>query len=232
MLSTGLVAAILGTDFVLGKHFALLQLGVAAHAFADPLKNYTIDFPEHILRYSLPREIADKIEPLVQEKQLSQFSPSDKNFIAHGYLEIAGTLHDFNGPFWVGAYGSLKFDFIVQKRVHEFKGEIKTLDGLDKYIRWWANDGNPSHSFNFRRVVVGGSEWLSRSQNNFSGSIITTGSESKELEIISIPIDNEMFLDVGFSIMEWVPDSAKKWKQNAERLRDTIKSTVALEPKR
>jgi hypothetical protein len=217
---------------ILARYLALLQLVVAVHAYADSMKNYTIGFPEHILRYSLPREIADKIEPLVQEKQLSQFSPADKNFVAHSYLEIAGTLHDFNGPFWVGAYGSLKFDFIVQKRSQKFTGQINTLDGLDKYIRWWTNDGSPSHSFSFGRVLVGGSEWLSRSQNNFSDSIIPSGSQRKELEIISIPIDNDMFLDIGFSIVEWVPDSAKKWKKKAERLRETIQSTIALEPKK
>jgi hypothetical protein len=216
---------------ILARYLVLLQLGVAAHACAEPMKNYTIDFPEHILRYSLPREIADKMEPWVQEKQLSQFSPTDKNFVANGYQEIAGTLHDFNGPFWVGAYGSLKFYFIVRKRSPDYHGDITNLDGLDRYIHWLMNDGNPAHIFKYDRVMLGGSQWIRRLQDNFSDLTVADGWQRQELEIISIPIDNDMFLDVSFIVMEWVPGSAKKWKQKAEELRDAIKATIVLEPK-
>jgi len=217
---------------IIARYLMLLQLGVAAHVCAAPMKNYTIDFPEHILRYSLPQEIADKMEPWVQEKQRSQFSPTDKSFVTSGYRQIAGTLYDFNGPFWVGAYGSLKFYFIVRKRSPDSHGDITNLDGLDRYIHWLMNDGNPAHIFKYDRVMLGGSQWIRRLRDNLSEPILAPGEQREEFEIISIPIDNDMFLDVTFIMMEWVPGKAMKWKQKAEELRDAIKATIVLEPKK
>ena len=47
----------------------------------------------------------------------------------------------------------------------------------------------------------------------------------------SCPIDETMFLDVGFWITETVPGSAAKWKPKVEAFREAIKATITLQPK-
>ncbi|MBP6864378.1 MAG: hypothetical protein KBC32_03800 [Candidatus Didemnitutus sp.] len=53
------------------------------------------------------------------------------------------------------------------------------------------------------------------------------------LVIFSLPLNDEIFLDVGFNVMAWTPDRAKdkKWKPKAEAWRELILATVVLERK-
>ena len=58
--------------------------------------------------------------------------------------------------------------------------------------------------------------------------------EPEELEIFSLPLDNDMFLDVGFNVMQWEGGRGKdkKWKAKAESMREAIKATIVSEPKK
>jgi len=207
---------------------ALLQMFLHISMHAQPMKTYTIDFPKHVFRFGIPMEIAKGIWPTDIDQK---FDPFDAAYLRDGFRRIGSSLYDFKGPFWKDAYGSLKINFIVQKRSPKFQSEIVTLDGLDRYIRWWTQDVNPSYPFNFGRAVCGNSTWLSRAHSNFSMPNSTETGQREELEVFSIPIDGDMFLDVGFIITEWEPGSANKWRLKAEKLREAIKSTMVLETK-
>ncbi|WP_404425806.1 hypothetical protein [Nibricoccus sp. IMCC34717] len=200
---------------------------VTMHA-AQVMRPYAIELPRHILRFSIPEEIAHNLSPREVEVR---FDPCDSSFAKNGFREIAGTMHDFNGPFWVGAYGSLKFHFMVQKKRAEFAGDISTADGLEFYVRQWNGtiEGRAT-GCTFSRVLMNGMPAVRREWNTFGDSSTI---EPDNLEILSLPLSDEMFLDIGFNIKEWESGRGKEreWKPKAEALREAIKATVILEPK-
>ena len=193
------------------------------------MRPYVIELPKHTLRFSLPLEIARELSPLEVE---SQFDPSRPKVFDGGFREIAGHLYDINGPVWVGAYGSLKFHFIVQKRSTAFDGDITTVEGLEHYVRQWnATIRGRDTGCAFSRALLNGMPAVRREWNRF---LDPANPEPDHLVIFSLPLDDQMFLDVGFNIMEWAGGRGKegKWKPKAEALREAIKSTIVLEPKR
>jgi hypothetical protein len=206
-----------------------LAMTTAMHASTPTVKSYTIDLPHYMLHFALPEEMANAIPPW---KLVQRFDPEDSAYLSNGFLEVVAGYHDFKGPFWVGTYGSLEFGFIVQKRLPEFQGEITTLDGLGRYVQWWCNKTNPTYDFKFDKGTLNGMTCVRRRHNTFGSQPAPNTPELEELEIFSQPLDSETFLDMGFTITESVPGSAKKWKEKAEELRDAIKATIVLEPKK
>jgi hypothetical protein len=192
------------------------------------MQSYLIELPHHILRFSLPEEIARDLSPREIE---SRFDPRDPSFVRNGFREIAGTMHDFNGPFWVGAYGSLKFHFMVQKKNPQFGGDITTVEGLERYVRQWNEtiEGRATGCV-FSRASLNGMPTVCREWNRFGDS---SNREPDYLEIFSLPLNDEMFLDIGFNVMCWEGGRGKesKWKPKAEALREAIKATIVLESK-
>jgi hypothetical protein len=201
---------------------------VPARAAAPAMKSYTIDLPNHILRFSLPEEIVQGELPF---KVVDPFDPQDPSFIKNGFYEIVGALYDVKGPFWVGAYGSLELHFIVQKRNAAIGGDITTIEGLERYVPQWVERVHGrSEKRTFSRASLHGMATIERAESTFGD---TTELEPEEMEIFSLPLDEEMFLDVGFTVMGWEGGHGKeaKWKPKAEAMREKIKATVVLEPK-
>ncbi len=202
---------------------------IIMHAAAPAMRPYTIDLPRHVLRFSLPEEMAKEMTPLQVEKR---FDPSEPGVLEGGFRQIAGHLYDFKGPFWGGAYGSLKFHFMVQKKMPEFGGVITTMEGLEGYVRQWNGtiEGRATGCV-FSRASLNGMPAVRREWNRFSD---LSKREPDHLEIFSLPLTDEIFLDVGFNLMTWEGGRGKesKWKPRAEALRETIKATVVLEPKK
>jgi len=186
----------------------------------------TIDLPHYVLHFTLPDEMADAIPPW---KLVPKFDPADSNYLRVGSLAVATGLHEFKGPFWIGTRGYLGFNFTVQRRSREYGGEINTLDGLERYLRWWMRSGSDVEDFSFDRSILA-VKCVRRWRDTFGGPANSAG-EREELEIFSVPLDGEEFLDIGFHITESIPGSTAEWKQRAEELRDAIKATIVLEPK-
>jgi hypothetical protein len=199
-------------------------IGMQAHAASPEMRTFTIDLPYHVLRFALPEEMAREMSPLQVEKR---FDPSEPGILESGFRVIANKLYDFNGPFWVGAYGSLGFNVSVIKRHPEYDGAIGTIDGLNAYIRWWTGEG--MGEFGYDLAELNGIPCVRRSYDTFAHP--RQGDTTRALEVFSYPLDDDMFLEVGCSITEWVPKSAKKWKKKAEAMREAINATIILEPR-
>lgn len=91
------------------------------HAAGPAMQPYVIELPGHVLRFSLPVAMARGNRPV---KQVTRFDPRDDSFARKDFYKVFSVLHDFNGPFWVGAYGSLKIHVMVQRRRAEFPDDI------------------------------------------------------------------------------------------------------------
>jgi hypothetical protein len=188
------------------------------------MHNYSIDLPDHTLRFSLPQEIVRRMPP---DKIDKNFDPSDPSFQRAGFRELGRWLHDFNGPFWTGAYGSLRFHFMVRRLDKGPMEKAATPEELSLYLRKQINS---EYGFAYEQAILNGASCTRRFRSTF-GRIDVSTEKKEELEIFSFPLNDQMFLEVGFNIMEWVPGKTKSWKENAERLREAIKATVVLEPK-
>jgi len=211
--------------FLLGLSLWCAGLGTVQ---AAPMSSYTIDLPSHVLQFSIPKEISRNMRPNEVEQR---FDPRDASFAKNGFREIAGTLHDINGPFWAGAYGSLKFHFMVQKRMPGFGGDITTVEGLEQYVRRWNRTiGGRATECTFSRTFLNGMPAVRREWNTFDDP---ADPEPQNLEIFSLPLADDMFLDVGFNVMAWTGGREKesKWKARAETLREQIKAAIVLLPK-
>lgn len=192
------------------------------------MRPYKIDLPRHVLRFSLPEEIAREMSPLQVARY---FDPNEPGVLEGGFRQLAGHLYDFKGPFWVGAYGSLKFHVMVQKKMPEYEDDISSIEGLDQYVRKWNRtiEGRATGCV-FSQASLNGAPAVRRHWNTF---VDPSDREPEDLEIFSLPLDDGMFLDFGFNVMAWESGrkNERKWKSKAEALREAIKATIALEPR-
>lgn len=194
-------------------------------AATPAMRSYTIDLPHHVLRFSLPEEIAQHMGPRMIDKS---FDPStNKTFQKDGFRDLVRMYYQLQGPVWVGAYGGLRFDFTVVRRVEESKEDITTVDGLERYVRWWIGGMPENRDFSFGQAELAGAKWVFRWRNTMGGA----GVNAADVQAFSFPIDQTSFLRIYFEITETVPGSAAKWKPKAEALREAIKATVVLQPK-
>ena len=194
-------------------------------AAAPAMRSYTIDLPQNVLRFSLPEEIAQHMGPRLIDKS---FDPStNKTFKRDGFRDLVSMYYQIQGPFLVGPYGALRFDFTVVRRVDGYEGDITTVDGLERYVRWWIGGMPENRDFSFGQAELAGVKWVFRWRNTMGGG----GVNAADVQAFSFPIDQTSFLRVDFWISETVPGSAPKWKPRAEALREAIKATVVLQPK-
>lgn len=201
---------------------------ITMQASAPVMKPYAIDLPNHVLRFSLPEEIVRGDLPVTL---VQRFEPQNASFVKNGFYEIFATLYDIKGPFWVGAYGSLKIHLMVQKRNPEFGRDITAVEGLERYVRQWNRtiEGRATGCV-FSRAALNGMPAVRREWNTFGDP---SKREPEDFEIFSLPLSDELFLDVGFNVKAWEGGRGKegKWKAKAEAMREAIKATIVLEPK-
>jgi hypothetical protein len=198
--------------------FSLVLFGVTGRLVAAERKpvvrSYRIYLPNHVLEFSLPEEIArDLREGRVPE----YFDPTEPKAFERGFRPLLSTLYDFNGAFWVGAKGSFKFYIFIQQRAPEFEGDISTIDGLEKYIEWWIPKVRNPAFCTFGRSVLNGNQALSRRFDNSQ-------------EIISVPLDKDMFIEFGLTLMYWARGS-KGWVKKAHAMSDEIRASIVLKPR-
>ena len=197
----------------------------ALPAAAPSMRPYVIDLPNHTLRFSLPEEIAAKMSPLQADPK---FDPkTSKTYERDGFRGLASKYYQFQGPFWVGAYGALRFDFTVVRRKSDYRDGIATPHALARYVPWWMEQLKDADGYAFNQVRMAGALWAFRRKSTFGH--VNQGAE--EVQGFSCPVDETMFLDVSFWITETMPGSAAKWKPQAEAFREAIKATIVLQPK-
>lgn len=194
-------------------------------AAAPAMRPFVVDLPNHTLRFSLPEEIARQMSPLQADPR---FDPKTSDtYERDGFRFLASKYYQFQRPFWAGAYGALKFEFSVVRREAKYRDEIITLGGLDRYLNWWRARLRDKDGYIFSQAELSGRRWVYQHRNTFGQ--VAQGAE--EMQGFSCPIDETMFLDVGFWITETVPGSAAKWTPQAEAFREAIKATIVLQPK-
>lgn len=202
--------------------FAVVCTGI--NAAPDKTVPFALELPGCTLRFSLPIDVARDILPFKPVR--TRFDPLDPAYARNQCEILAHILHTFKGPFWANDYGGLWFVVTVRKRSHEYREEITTIDGLQQYILWWLQKNNSSVPviFDHRKLndLISVHRWNSAYKN-------PTLEEIDDMEEFSIPLSEEAFLDIGFSIVDWKEGHANKWKPLAEELRSAIKSTIVIE---
>jgi len=187
---------------------------VVAAGRKPAVRSYRIYLPDHVLEFSLPEEVARELS----EGQVPDyFDPTEPNVFNRGFKPLLSALYDFNGPFWVGAKGSFEFYIFIQQRAPEFEGDISTIDGLEKYIEWWIPTVRNPARCTFGQSVLNGNQILSRRFD-----------DSKE--IISMPLDQGMFIEFGLTLMYWARGS-KGWVKKAHAMSDKIRASIMLKPR-
>ncbi len=173
----------------------------------------SVALPYHLLEFALPAEVAAQMHP---GKINSSFDPV-KGF-ERGFQILTSKLYDFNGPFWVGARGSLKFYVYAIERPQEFLGDITTVDGLEKYIDLRIPSARKRGVLS--RVTLNGAPAVSRRFGDY-------------IEVLSFPIDQQMYLDFGLRV-EGIPGGKStntSWKKEAVAMRDAIRASIVFRPK-
>ena len=92
-------------------------------------------------------------------------------------------------------------------------------------------NGNQNYGFNFDRCSISGSTWVRRWKNTFNTPPTAEDPEIVDVEILGVPLDAGMFLEVSFRISETMAGSPRSWKVQATALREAIKATVIVEQK-
>jgi hypothetical protein len=210
---------------------------LARDLMASPLggvRTYSIELPTHVLRFSLPEDVAQQIRP---QQIKSKFNPMDRAYRQDGFCILASKYLQFNAPFWSGPlggpsiYGGMEFEFCMVQRYSSYNGDITSLQGLDHYVRWWIGNRATGKGFEFGRATLVNKEWVYRWRNTIGGAPAAGELSPSEAQVFSFPIDEDMFLEVRFYIKDYTPESSKKWKERADVIREEIKATIVVEPK-
>jgi hypothetical protein len=182
-----------------------------------------IELPGHILRFSVPSEMLPSKWPV---KYVPRFDPQNSNIRDGGFYGVFELLHDFDGPFWVGAYGSLKIAVsIVHKCTAATDIDVSTPEGIENCVR--AEEDSATYAV--FRATLNGIPAVLRSQDSFGepGPGVL-----KDTQVFSLPLDAESYLNISFFVREWEGGRAKavRWKPKAEAMREAIKATVEMAP--
>jgi hypothetical protein len=177
-------------------------------------RSYVIHLPSHLVRFSLPTEMAREVpEDLVPD----YFDPAEPGVFQKGFHSLANALHDFNGAMWVGALGSLSFDLLAIERSPEFQGDISNAEGLEKYIRWWVPLVGKGVASFFGRIELNGVQAVVRRFGDWE-------------EMISFPIQNDMFVEFHLGIDTVSGTAHGSWVRRAESMRDAIRASIVVGP--
>jgi hypothetical protein len=190
-----------------------------------PMHSFSINLPNHNLRFALPETIVQDMHPFEMESKLD---PRDRTLSIDGFRDVARHGYEFKRALGFGTKGWFRFSFGVVKPLKDSNFDITTTDGLDEYIRWWLVQKGSSVGFQFDRSLQGGQIWLRREKNTFVHPASDgTGLGSHE-RIICVPLTKEMFFQASFLISESVPGSAKKWESRAEVFREAIEASLSI----
>jgi hypothetical protein len=184
---------------------------------------YSIGFPKIVMQFSLPKLSLVANSAIFRQKYFDQ---DREEFSSKGFEELGEGAVNFEGPFWVGTYGSVTFSILVVKKSAQFRGEIGTVDSLSRYVRWWR----ASYGFNFKNGELGSLACVISWVDMFSGGRapgIGNGALAN-MEIFSIPLDDDTFLEIGLDVTEYVAGSANKWINVAYETRDAIVSSIVF----
>src|SRR5688572_18163116 len=116
----------------------------------------------------------------------------------------------------------VSFARVFMRKVILIDGDIRTVEGLARYVPQWRETvGRRGPVRTFTIASLNGIPAVRRSWSTFGDRGAT---EPEQSDIYSIPLDNEMFVDVGFRIRRWEGgrDKEAKWKPKAEAARDAI----------
>jgi hypothetical protein len=153
--------------------------------------------------------------------ELDLLSPT---FFKAGFSDLVYHGHDYRGPLWIGAYGTLEFAIRVIRRENGYSGKIHSKDELESYLRWWINRRQTPLHLVFSRKTIGviPSQWIQRRASEFDSGSKVAGANAREICIYSTPLDNDLFLEIAFTTTEWKERSRVKWKSQADALREEI----------
>jgi hypothetical protein len=202
----------------------IFQVGVSSLIAGTPeTKYYAIDLTGHTLTFSVPVEVANQVRPLYVQ---TLFDPANPGFQRNGVRQLEGKFYQFRGPIWTGTYGWFQFDIDVVNRDPTYGQSVRTLDSLDRYIRLWA--AGRSIGFQYSRKSLSGVVWLQRLLRTNEPLPPVGDGHLEDIEAFSVPLNDDMFLQVIFRIAESDPGSADKWIADAEQFREAIEATLVI----
>lgn len=180
----------------------------------DATVRCTVDLPNHMLEYAVPKEVARNI---FDWQRNARFDPVSG--FEHGYQHPVAVLHDIAGSFFTGPAGQMNLDVMVQERSADFEGDIATAEGLENYISWWIADARFLRAMGFGRISLNGMEVVSRGIDSWA-------------ETISFPLDQKMFVEFGLDIKRILPGGPHPTLiRRAEAMRMSMRNSLRLRAK-
>jgi len=182
------------------------DLAVARNKAA--MKEFAVHFPNHLLKFALPEEMVSWVPPAGVP---DYFDPAEHLF-TRGFQTLFTTMVDFNGPFWMGARGSLFVNSDVSQLEPEYRERVDSIEALEKYLGWWVRDERAIWRIN--RIDLNGTPVLVRSAGD-------------SLQIVTMPLDENLFLQFSLRI-DHVAGKSSNWLKRAQSMRDAIKTSISL----
>ena len=180
------------------------------------MRAFVIHMPGHLLEFSLPNDLAWQLK---DGRVPDYFDPKEPDAFENAHRTLASAMHDFNGPFWTGALGSLSFELNVYQRSTKYEGNVTTAEGLENYIDWWIPTiVRPHAASRFGRVVVNGIPAVSRGAGSWN-------------ETISFPLDEASFVEFRVRIVAVAGRTSGGWAHKAEVMRDSIRASIVVRKK-
>lgn len=209
--------------------FSILAVHQSLMATDNEMIPYSVDLPQHNLRFKLPKEIVARLSGAQIHYEFNTKNPL---YIKNGFYSVAEDIFFFNGPIWTGLYGDFRFDFMIVKKLSDLHGDILTINGLSEYLRWWLSKDGQQYNFNFENISISGSPWVRRWKDMLNQRDGGASGEAEDNEILSCPLDENMFLQVAFQIRDSHTTRSLKWREQAYLFREAIKATIVVEPKK
>jgi hypothetical protein len=213
--------------FIWGWVVAFMQMS-ESYASGSEMKQFLINVPPHRIAFSIPQQVVNANS---ERKWTSNFAITDLEKSEAMSETLAKFDFIFSGPIWRDAYGIFTFDLSIIKRDPKIGDGFSTIPELASYIRRWCNSSSqtePDKLLLVEQVNLNGLDCVRRSFHN-SNNLNVVGSYS--LEVYSIPLGRDCFLDIAFVInpLSGGRTRLSKWTPRAEEWKQTIRRTMSVE---
>lgn len=200
------------------------------HAFSNtplPMAESQITIGAKTLTIALPKTMVDghaQWSP-VNKIDIEAVRGSDQEFIV-----ILYTLLDVRGPFWKGARGTLKIHVFIVKRSKDNDRDLSSSRLLHETLElseFSRKSGHPT-TYDLTYGRLGDADTVVRKFSNFDDP---SSKEPEVKEIISIPWEYDMFLDIGFTVKCWSHGkrTAHRWMPEIEKHIKAIKDSIKID---
>lgn len=190
------------------------------------MRDYQFNIGRHRLTCSIPLDFLSdlKTEPSHEAPSLRKGRPGEGASVEYFFH-----VHMFDGHFGVSNYASLSFSVREIRVDAMYQAPVESLVQLKEFLKWHLRYSHDNQSYFFNIISISGSDWLKMELVQRASDDRLTVRREDEGATFWYPIGDRRFLQISYTIREYIPGKSSRWLADAHAMRDQILDSVQLD---